>query len=415
MMPPMPDAPAAESQLRAYLRHAEPQIIAFCQRLLQTPSVNGVHPEAAVAQVIADEARRLGLVVEVVAMQPDRPNVIVSTAPTGDTGLLLLGHLDTVAVGDESRWTYPPFSGTVADGKVYGRGAIDTKGGMAAAVYALAALRETAGALNAGRAQLICVPDEESGATGTLGVKFLHAQGWLQGMGAIYAYSGEKLLLGHRGLIRYRLRCKGEMIHTGMPEWQAGTAGANAVLGMARLLVALESLPFDASPAPYFEGFRTLITPGTLVSGGVGAGMVPDYCEALADVRLTPEYTLESVTALVERCITQITASMPRLSFSIVVMNHIPAALSDERAALFPIVEGVIAELTGQTPPRLVAGPANEGYLLIERGIPCLCGLGPVGENAHAVDEYAEVESLARAANIFALTASRMDRALPRA
>jgi acetylornithine deacetylase/succinyl-diaminopimelate desuccinylase-like protein len=96
-------------------------------------------------------------------------------------------------------------------------------------------------------------------------------------------------------------------------------------------------------------------------------------------------------------------------------MNHIPAALSDERAALFPIVEGVIAELTGQTPPRLVAGPANEGYLLIERGIPCLCGLGPVGENAHAVDEYAEVESLARAANIFALTASRMDRALPRA
>lgn len=407
------DPAAVEAQICDYLRRAEPQIIAFCQRLIQTPSVNDVHPEVAVAQVIAEEARRLGLVVEVVAMQPDRPNVIVRTAPGGETGLLILGHLDTVPAGDESRWTYPPFAGIVADGKLYGRGAIDTKGGMAAAVYALAALRETAGALNVGRAQLICVPDEESGATGMLGVKFLHAQGLLHGRGAIYAYSGEKLLLGHRGLIRYRLHCKGEMIHTGMPEWQAGTAGANAVMGMARLLVALEDLSFALSTEPYFERFRTLITPGTLISGGVGAGMVPDHCEALADVRLTPEQTLVSVTALVERCIAQIIASTPRLSFSVEVLNHIPAAISDEGAALFPIVEEVITELTGQRPPRLVAGPANEGYLLIERGIPCLCGLGPVGENAHAVDEYAEVESLARAATIFALTASRMDRALP--
>src|SRR5512134_2374315 len=155
-----------QQELIAAARAYQPQMTDFCARLLQTPSVNGVHDEVALAEVIADEARVLGLNVQLTGENPRRPNVIVGTASAGDTGLLLLGHLDTVPPGDESAWQHPPFSGTVADGRIYGRGAIDTKGGMAASLYALAALKQVEGSLAAGRAQFIGVPDEETGATG---------------------------------------------------------------------------------------------------------------------------------------------------------------------------------------------------------------------------------------------------------
>ncbi|MFN8418453.1 MAG: ArgE/DapE family deacylase [Anaerolineae bacterium] len=401
-----------ESPITAYLTENEAPLIAFCQRLLQTPSVNGVHSEAQVAQLIAEQAELLGLDVQLVASAPDRPNILVSTAAHGDGGLLLIGHLDTVPTGDESAWDFPPFSGELHDGKLYGRGAIDTKGGIAAAIFALAALKHTDNALSNSRAQFIGVPDEESGATGTLGIKFLHARGLLHGLSAIYAYSGNEIILGHRGLIRYLLTCEGEAAHTGFPSWQDGTAGANAVTGMAHLLTSLERIVTPHSPVPRFERFRTMLTPGTTISGGVAAGVVPERCQATMDVRLTPEFDIEQVSALIKQTITDINKEHPKLRFTFYVTHHLPAAISPEDAPIFSVLETVVSQVRGRQPIRTVAGPANEGYLLIERGIPTVCGFGVIGANAHAANEYVEVASLRDTAQIFALTAMGLDSML---
>jgi acetylornithine deacetylase/succinyl-diaminopimelate desuccinylase-like protein len=368
-----------------------------------------VNDELEVAEAIAHQARALGLHTQLVGDNPRRPNVIISTAPVGPTGLLLVGHLDTVPPGDAANWLYPPFSGTVADGRLYGRGAIDTKGGMTAALFALAALAATPGSLQAGRAQLICVPDEESGATGTLGIKMLQRAGLLQALGAIYAYSGDQIILGHRGVLRYALTCLGQAAHTGFAGWQDGRMGANAVTGMARLLLALEAIPTAYSSTKYFEQFKTVITPGTLISGGVSVNIVPDRCEAMVDIRLTPDYDQARIEALIGQSITEVTR--PGLQFSYHLLNHVPAAISDEKAPLFAILDEVIPLIRGRRPDRIVAGPANEGYLLIEHGIPTVCGMGPMGENAHAANEYVEIASLGDAAAIFALTAHRLSAA----
>lgn len=397
-----------ETQLAATLTRLQPDLLAFCRRLLQTPSVNGVDDEIHVAQVIADEARRLGLPVVLTGEQSQRPNVMVSTATEGDTGLLLLGHLDTVPAGDPALWSHPPFAGAIADGKLYGRGAIDTKGGMAAAVYALAALAQHPDALGGGRAQFIGVPDEETGATGTLGIRYLARQGLINGKGAIYAYSGSDIILGHRGLLRYRLTCAGKAIHTGAHEWQEGTHGANAVTGMAHFLLALEATTFSRSSAPYFEAYKTVITPGTVINGGISINIVPDRCEALVDIRTTPEADTATIEALFARIIRDISAERPTLRFDYERLNAIPAACSDPAAPIFGIVAEATARVRGITPMKTVAGPANEGYLLIEQGIPTVCGFGPTGANAHAVDEYVDVDSLYEAALIFALTAQKL-------
>ncbi len=134
---------ALEHQLITYAQHHRDDMTAFCARLLQTPSVNGVDDERAVALVIAKQALALGLHVEVVGVNPQRPNVIARTSDESPTGLLLVGHLDTVPAGDEAAWTHPPFGGEEAGGRLYGRGAIDTKGlHDVAALFALALLKQ---------------------------------------------------------------------------------------------------------------------------------------------------------------------------------------------------------------------------------------------------------------------------------
>ena len=411
MNPPTLDA--IEHRLLQTIHQLQPEIVQFCSRLIQIPSVNGVHDELDLAQAIDEQAQALGLYVQFAGENPRRPNVIVSTTVEGETGLLLLGHLDTVPPGDESHWSVPPFSGKILDGKIYGRGAIDTKGGMAAALYALAALKQVAGDEMRGRAQLICVPDEETGATGTLGIKYLYANGLLHGKGAIYAYSGRQITLGHRGLIRYRLHCKGEAIHTGAAEWQEGRLGANAVTGMARLLTEIETLEAPYSTAKYFERFRTVFTPGTIINGGVSINIVPDWCEALMDIRLTPEFEQKHVEALLNGCIARVAMARPKLQFAYELLNYAPAAISDDQSAIVKVLESVVETVTATKPERVVAGPANEGYLLIERGIPTICGFGPTGENAHAADEYVDILGLVEAAEMFSLTAWRMSNMEP--
>lgn len=396
-----------EQKLINHANALRDSLTAFCTHLLQTPSVNGVHDERAVALVIAEQARSLGLDVQMLGDHPQRPNVIISTGSQSPTGLLLIGHLDTVPAGDETAWSHPPFAGEQADGRLYGRGAIDTKGGMTAALYALWLLKQHPEALPFGRAQLVCVPDEESGATGTLGIKWLHEHGLLEGRGAVYAYADDYITLGHRGLLRYKLVCKGQAIHTGANEWQQGTAGANAVTGMARLLLALESLVFEYSPAPYFTGYRPIITPGTLIQGGVSINIVPDTCEAWVDIRLTPEYDRPRMEALLDSCMRQVEAERD-VRFTRTLLNHATAALTPDDALIVRVLEGVVRDVKGKEPVRVVAGPTNEGYLLIDRGIPTICGFGPVGANAHAVDEYVLIDSLVETTAMFALTAARM-------
>lgn len=400
-----------EQKLAEAVASLNERLIAFCQKLLQTPSVNGVHPERALAEVIAAEAVSLGLWAEIVGDDPERPNVVVrmKDAPADtQTGLLLVGHLDTVPEGDAALWRHPPFAAVVDDGLLYGRGAVDTKGGMAAAIYAMAALALVEGALPEKQAQMIGVPDEETGATGTLGIKYLQREGLLQGAGAIYTYSGNQITLGHRGLLRYRLTCQGESVHTGLDEWQDGVAGANAVTGMSRLLVALEDQRFAHSTIPYFDRYRPLITPGTVISGGTSVNIVPNACEALVDIRTTPELGLAEMQSLLDELIATLEANHPKLCYRYELMNNLPAVISDEQSAIFPTLRDAAAEVRGEVPPYVVAGPANEGYLLIEAGIPTVCGFGPIGENAHAIDEYVEVDSLAQTALIFALTAHRL-------
>lgn len=393
--------PALREEIWRRLESRQPDIVSLCRRLVRTPSVNGEHREEAVADEIAAALHDLDVTLHMPAFADGRPCVVASVG-RGDRGILFVGHTDTVAVGDAANWSYDPFGADIAGGRLYGRGACDNKAGIAIAAHVLGVVREFEEHLN-GRVILACVPDEETGATGRLGITPLLDAGYLDADAGIYTYPNvDKISIGHRGLLRIRIEARGEATHTGGDAWESGEQGVNAVTGMADLLLALEEWQPAFEPHSAFPGRRPVVTPGTLISGGHSESMVPDRCEALVDLRLLPGQESETLTREIQRIADEVASRRPGLSFELTPTVDLPAvAISKEH----PIVQSLAhwtEEVTGERPTMAGAGPANEGYLLIQAGIPTVCGFGPPGGNAHAADEYVEVDGLLATSKIYA-------------
>ena len=187
---------------------------------MRLPSVNGRDFEKPVAERIIKEADRWDLPAGLAAKDPDRPNALVVLGE-GDAGFALIGHMDTVAEGKPEDWKYSPLSATIENGLVFGRGAADNKAGLACGLYTLLLLRETGMLdLNKYRVTLAGVVDEESGASSTLGVRYLLDSGHLKAIGAIYTYTSDVVCIGHRGLLRVEITTHGTSSHAGLSEWR---------------------------------------------------------------------------------------------------------------------------------------------------------------------------------------------------
>jgi len=383
------------------LEASEPEMLALCQQLIRTPSVNGADPEEKVAQVISEALIARQLSPEMPVYEPGRPNVLASLGQ-GDEGILFVGHMDTVPVGDGSKWSFDPFAATIQDGRLYGRGACDNKAGITIAITLLGILKEREHALP-GRVLLCCVPDEETGATGRIGIRPLLRDGYLAANQAIYTYPGLDLLcIGHRGLVRILVKAKGESTHTGGETWESGRSGANAVTALAELLLSLEKWRPAYQAHPAFPGRRPVVTPGTLIQGGEMESMVPANAQALIDMRTLPGQEAKDLLGEIRSFAKKVQQRRPGIHFEVEKLIDVPAVSIPPETPIVSALARWTERLTGQKPEIAGAGPANEGYLLIGAGIPTICGFGPPGGNAHAADEYVEVEGLLQTAKIYA-------------
>lgn len=390
------------SALLAAAGRYQSDLTAFLRDLVRIPSVNGRDPEAPLAIRIEQEARKLGLESSLVALQAERPNILV-TYGAGANRFALIAHMDTVTEGDLTGWSSPPFAAEVKEGSIIGRGAADNKAGIACGLYTLALLRELK-LIDPARQQVIVagVVDEESGACSPLGVRHLLDSGALQARAAIYTYTSDIVCIGHRGLIRLELNARGQSIHAGLAEWHNHIRGANAVTALADLLLKLESLNVPALPPPGFEHLGFTITPGTIFHGGSFPSIVPDSASAVVDIRLLPGQPSAEVLELIQEQIRAVENERPRITFEMKVTVDIPGAVISQDHPLALLAQDYTEAVTGRRWATAGAGPANEGYMLIEAGIPTLCGFGPTGGNPHAPDEWVEINSLPATMAMFA-------------
>lgn len=381
------------------------EVIHFLQEMIQTPSVNGENPEIEIAKVITAFAQKHELSVESTALEADRPNVLVQVGPKGKTGLLLIGHMDTVPTGKAENWNDNPFSGKIEGNQIFGRGAIDNKGGIAAAMGALLLLKQQSFSDLKRPLMLACVPDEESGATGRLGIKHLHRLNKLSGSGAIYTYPYlSETAIGHRGVLRLKIVTQGKSCHTGLFDWQEADKSLNAITGMSDILLELEKLKFEAAETPaLFKRFHSIIT-STIIQGGAGQSIVPDTCEAVIDVRLVPSNSKEFIIGKIQTCLDVVQQRRPGLKIELNEIINLPPTIISENEPIVLAIRTAVKEVIGKEPAVVVSGPANESYLLNKIGIPT-CTLGPEGAGAHSVNEFCYLDSLFQTIEIYAKVA----------
>lgn len=394
--------PTAEpTKLLAAARRYAPQLQAFLQDLVCIPSVNGRDTEKPVAERIIQEAQKWNLDARLSAREPERPNALVSIG-RGENRFAVIGHMDTVAEGKPEDWKFPPFSAQIENGLLFGRGSADNKAGIACGLYTLLILRDL-DLLDWSKHQVLMagVVDEESGASSTLGVRYLIDTGLLRAQGAIYAYTSDIVCIGHRGLLRIEITTHGLSSHAGLGGWKDRRTGDNAVTGLADILLELEKMDL---PFPQHAGFEHLgctITPGTLFNGGDYPSIVPNKAAGMVDVRLMPGQDAAEILDAVDEILEQVCARRPGLRAEKSVKVNFPGAAIAQDHPLVVTAQNYTEVFTGKRWKAKGAGPGNEGYMLIGACIPTLCGFGPTGGNPHAPDEWVQVESLHVTAAMF--------------
>jgi acetylornithine deacetylase len=391
-------------------------LVADLAALVRVRSVTG--DEDGIQAQLADRLEALGLAVEVfhpdpaaIREDPDWPGeevprtslpvVIGRVGRAGGIRLVLSGHVDVVPTGDPATWTVDPWAGEARDGELFGRGACDMKGGVAAILAAVRALRAT-GALDRLRGELIValVPSEEDGGQGTLAAIRAGATGDLC---VIPEPSSLDVVIAHAGAITFRLTVPGRAAHA-----SRRTEGVSALdnLGdLVRVLEADEARRNAAETEPLMAAlglpYPTII--GT-VAGGEWASTVMDrvVADGRYGVRLgqTPDQAADELRA----CIADACADHPFLGEHPATVEIVGARFASARVpADHPLPVGLAAAaaaVTGRRPALLGVPYGADMRLFIGAGeTPCVIfGPGDV-RVAHGADErvpLAEVDACAR-------------------
>jgi len=266
------------------------ELIQLTQNLIQIPSVRRQESggsEKEVALFLSGLLEEMGLDVVVEEVEPGAPNVIAVLQGQKEGPCLMLEcHTDVVTEGDASEWKYGPFEGRLSGNRIYGRGACDTKGNLAAAVQAVKAISQSSTPFN-GKILLGILVDEEGMMSG---VKHFIRQGWAASVNAaiICEPVDNHLCVAQKGALRAELTTTGKMSHGAMP-----LSGLNPIPPMISILEKMRQLEeeeIERLGKNPFLGYPS-ITPTVLqapVRGEPQLNVVPYQCRALLDIRTIP-------------------------------------------------------------------------------------------------------------------------------
>lgn len=362
------------------------------QALVRIKSENPTGTEQECAKFVAQWFRRLGVEVIVDEIAPGRPNVIARLRGDGPA-LLYLGHTDTVPAG--AGWSEDPFGGVLKDGKIYGRGAADMKGGLAAIMIALKQVVESG--IKPKRDFLVCATIDEEGAR-MLGAMRLVEKGLVDKDSLIVATepTALELVVAQKGVMWYRVETRGKMSHAGTPH-----VGADAAHGLAASLLAIKNkfaeLPYDH---PLLG--RASVTIGQMAAGKK-TNVVPDSAWAEIDTRLVPPMTTAEAEKMIREVVEKAAATVPGVSgsVSVVTIDRPPVEARKDS----PLISGFAEAFKSVTGREIKqAGfPAYTDAAIISATLGnqhcVLFGPGHL-EQAHTADEFTYADEVETAANV---------------
>jgi acetylornithine deacetylase len=365
-------------------------------RLIRTNSVNptlapGAPGEREIAEWIAASLRSVGLSAEIFEPAPGRTSVLGRLAGTGGgRSLMLNGHCDTVPAGGMA----DPFSGAISDGKVFGRGAFDMKGSLAACLAAVKALVD-AGARLRGDVLVAAVADEEYGSLGTSDL--------IQRVkvdGAVVAEpTGLEVCLAHKGYLWIEVEVAGRAAHGSKFE-----LGIDANMKMGHFLSRLSALERELRARPPHPLVGPPSLHAALLSGGAGLSTYAPSSTVKIERRTVPGETEAQAVAEIQAIVDRLAAADPdfRAAVRPFFVRH-----PFEVAPTAPIVRAVdraAAAVLGRPARHIGDTPWMDAALLQAAGVETVV-CGAAGAGAHSDVEWVDLESVVKLANILAKTA----------
>ncbi|HYA92038.1 MAG TPA: M20 family metallopeptidase [Thermodesulfobacteriota bacterium] len=386
-----------EERLLASIK--EPELIEFCQQLVRRKSVNPPGDELPIAEYVASTLEWFGLEVELVRHGPNRASVLARLKGRGTKpGLLYNGHLDTVPVGAQE-WIHDPFSAKTAEGKIWGRGAVDMKGGLAALMAAAKALAGARLPLS-GDFIMAATAGEETDSQGAMAIAARSDLRPLQAV-IIAEPTNNGIYVAEKGALWLELTTHGKTAHGATPE-----LGRNAVMMMWKLIGELEKLEIPHEEHPMLGSFTRSIN---TIAGGMKTNVVPDNCVVTVDMRTVPGQDHLAILRRIEDLIEDLGRRIPDFKASAKITNdRIPVQTSPEESVVKGVVE-IVAEVTGERPvPGGISYYTDGAAFVPALNIPMIiCGPGDP-KLAHQPNEHVEVSSLVQSARIFTLAAVKL-------
>ncbi len=367
------------------------------QLLNDLVSINSINPdlvpgspgEAEIAHYIAHWLERADLEVELIESVTGRPNVVgIARGTGGGKTLLLNGHIDTVGIAGMPDAHQP----RIKDGRLYGRGSYDMKGGVAACMLAIAAARKQH--LH-GDVIFTAVIDEEYASIGTMDLaKRFHADGAI-----VAEFTEFQLILAHRGFVWLEVETIGKAAHGSRPD-----LGVDAIVKMGIVLMEIEKLDqrLRANPTHPLLGSGSLHA--SLIQGGQELSSYPERCLLSVERRTLPGETPESVETEFLEIIQNIQRS--DRSFNAVVRQRMDRSPLEtpEDSDIVKIIQAAAGKVLNHPPQ--IAGVQfwTDAAILSAVGIPSVL-FGPSGSGAHAVEEWVDLSSVEACAEIYLATA----------
>lgn len=355
--------------------------------------VPGSAGEGEIARYIAEWLERAGLEVELLESVSGRPNVIGIVRGTGGGKTLLLnGHMDTVGVAGMTDGHKPRIDREA--GRLYGRGAYDMKGGLAACMLAIAEAKKQN---LRGDVIFTAVIDEEYASLGTFDLaKRFHADGAI-----VAEFTELQLIPAHRGFVWLEIETIGKAAHGSRPD-----LGVDAIVKMGKVLAEMEKLDQKLRSNPTHPLLGSGSLHASLVRGGQELSSYPERCLLSVERRTLPGETPEAV----EGELLEIVENLQRtdLSFQAVVRRGIDRAPLETRedTEIVQSIQAASRKILNR--PSLVAGVPfwTDAAVLAAAGIPSVL-FGPSGSGAHAVEEWVDLASVKTCAEVYLETAMR--------
>lgn len=351
--------------------------------------VPGGSGEHAIATVVAGWLDRAGLDVTLDEVVPGRPNVIaVARGTGGGRSLMLNGHLDTVGVAGMQ----DPHAPTIVGNRLYGRGAYDMKGGLAAIMMAGAAAAQHP---LRGDVIVTAVIDEEHASLGTQSV----LKRWHADAAVVAEATGLDLCIAHKGFVWLDVDVIGEAAHGSRPD-----LGIDAIAKMGKVLVHLDRLNRRLQSG----AGHPLVGPGSLhaslIAGGQELSSYPAHCTLSIERRTIPGETPEVVEAEIRRITRRLAADDLQFQASVTRRLARGSFAIHEDAPIVQLLRQEAAAVRGRAPALMGVPWWMDSALLSDAGIPTVI-FGPGGEGAHATVEWVRLDEVERCTAAFIATA----------